>query len=88
MLDQDAIATFPYAKNDTLEQQPAVRCQTDEKLPDPGVNQRDHPNDNANPMHENLDNKQLKISNLEKLFNPQIAVFNVCRRTVGQDSKA
>ena len=88
MSDQDAIATSPYAKNDTLEQQPAVRFQTDEKLSDPGVNQRDHSNDNADPAHENLDNKQRKISNLEKLFDPQIEVFNVCRRTVGQDSKA
>ena len=26
MSDQDAIATFPYAENDTLDQQPAVRC--------------------------------------------------------------
>ena len=26
------------------------------KLPDPGVNQRDHSNDNADPDDENLDN--------------------------------
>ena len=62
MSDQDAIATSPYAENDTLDQQPAVRCQTDKKLPDPGVNQRDHSNDNADPA---------KIANLEKLFDRQ-----------------
>ena len=60
MSDQDAIATSPYAENDTLDQQPAVRCQTAKKLPDPGVNQRDHSNDNADPA---------KIANLEKLFD-------------------
>ena len=38
----DAIATFLYAENDTLYQQPAVRCQTDKKLTDPGINQRNH----------------------------------------------
>ena len=71
MSDQDAIATSPYAENDTLDQQPAVRCQTDKKLPDPGVNQRDHSNDNADPAHENLDNTQQNIANLEKLFDRQ-----------------
>ena len=43
-------------KNDAFDQQPAARCQTDKKLPDPAVNQRDNPNDNADPAHENLDN--------------------------------
>ena len=71
MLDQDAIATSPYAENDTLDQQPAVRCQTDKKLLDPGINQRDHSSDNADPVHENLDNTQQKIANLEKLFDQQ-----------------
>ena len=69
MSDQDAVATSPYEENDTLDQQPAVRCQTDKKFPDPGVNQRDHPNDNADPAHENLHNTQQKIANLEKLFD-------------------
>ena len=67
----DAIATFLYAENDTLDQQPAVRCQTDKKLPDPDVNQRDHTNDYAEPAHENLDKRQQKIANLEKLFDRQ-----------------
>ena len=58
------------------------------KLPEPGLNQRDHSNDNADPAHKNLDNKQRKISDLEKLFHPHISVFNVCRRTLGKDSKA
>ena len=40
-------------------------------MPDPGVNQRDHPNDNADPVDENLDNTQQKIANLEKLFDRQ-----------------
>ena len=71
MSDQDTIATSPYAENDRLDQQPAVRCQTDKKLPDPGVNQTDHPNDNADPVHENLDNTQQKIAYLEKLFDRQ-----------------
>ena len=66
MLDQGAMATSPYAESDTLDQQPAVRCQTDKKLPDPGVNQRDHSNDNADPVHENLDNTQQKNSQLGK----------------------
>ena len=39
MSNQDATATSPYAENDTLDQRPAVICQTDKKLPDPGVNQ-------------------------------------------------
>ena len=42
MSDQDAIITSPYAENDTLDQQLAVRCQTDKIFPDPGVNQRGH----------------------------------------------
>ena len=71
MSDQDAIATSPYAENDTLDQQPAVRCETDKKLLEPGVNQRDYSNDIADPAHENLDNTQQKISNLEKLFDRQ-----------------
>ena len=37
-------------KNDAFDQQPAVRCQTDEKMADPGVNQRDNPSDNADPV--------------------------------------
>ena len=49
---------LPLAENDTLDQQPPVRCQTDKKLPDPGGSQRDHSNDNADPVHENLDNTQ------------------------------
>ena len=69
MSNQDAVATSLYEENDTLDQQPAVRCQTDKKFPDPGVNQRDHPNDNADPAHENLHNTQQKIANLEKLFD-------------------
>ena len=69
MSDQDAIATFPYAENDTLDQQAAVRCQTDKKLPDPGINQRDHSNDNADSAYENLDNTQQKIASLERLFD-------------------
>ena len=69
MLDQGAMATSPYAESDTLNQQPAVRCQTDKKLPDPGVNQGDHSNDNADTAHENLDNTKQKIANLEKLFD-------------------
>ena len=69
MSDQDAITTSPYAENDTLDLQPAARCQTDKKLPDSGVNQRDHSNDNADPAHENLDNTQQKIANLERLFD-------------------
>ena len=56
MLDQDVIATSPYAEDDTIDQQPAARCQIEKKLPDPGVNQRDHSNDNADPADENLDN--------------------------------
>ena len=40
-------------------------------MADPGVNQRDHPNDNADPAHENLDDIQQKIANLEKLFDQQ-----------------
>ena len=71
MSHQDATAISPYAENNTLDQQPAVRCQTDKKLPDPGVNQRDHSNDNADPAHENLDITQQKIVNLEKLFDRQ-----------------
>ena len=63
MSNQDAIATSPYAENDTLDQQPAVRCQTDKKLADSRVNQRGHSNDNADPEHENLDNTQQKIAN-------------------------
>ena len=35
-------------------------------MPDPGVNQKDHPNVNANSAHENLDNTQQKIASLEK----------------------
>ena len=58
MPDQNTIAASPYADNDTLDQQPAVRCQTEKKLPDPDVNQRDHSNDNADPAYENLDNTQ------------------------------
>ena len=71
MLDQDIITTSPYVENDTLDQQPAVRCEIDKKLPDQGVNQRDHSYDNADPAHENLDNTQQKIANLEKLFDRQ-----------------
>ena len=40
-------------------------------MADPGVNQRDHPNDNADTAHENLDDIQQKIANLEKLFDQQ-----------------
>ena len=69
MLDQDIITTSPYVENDTLDQQPAVRCEIDKKLLDHGVNQRDHSYDNADPAHENLDNTQQKIANLEKLFD-------------------
>ena len=59
MSDQDAIATSIYAENDTLGQQPTVRCQADKKMIwYPGVNQRYHSNDNADPAHENLDNTQ------------------------------
>ena len=32
MSDQDAIATSIYAENDTLGQQPTVRCQADKKM--------------------------------------------------------
>ena len=32
MSDQDAVATSPYEENDTLDQQPAVRCQTDKNF--------------------------------------------------------
>ena len=71
MSDQDNIRISSYAENDTLDQQPAVRCQTDKKLSDPGVNQSDHSKDNADPEHENLDNTQQKIANLEKLFDRQ-----------------
>ena len=67
--DQDATATSPYTENDTLGQQPAVRCQTNKKFPDPGVNQKDHSNDNVDPAHKILDNTQQKIANLEKLFD-------------------
>ena len=35
-------------------------------MPDLGVNQKDHPNVNANSAHENLDNTQQKIASLEK----------------------
>ena len=66
MSEQDAIATSPYAEYDKFDQQPDVRCQTDKKFPDPGVNQRDH---SADAVHENLDNTQQKIANLEKLFD-------------------
>ena len=44
-----------WPANDTLDQQTAARCQTNKKLPEPSVNQRDHPNNNADPVHENLD---------------------------------
>ena len=40
-------------------------------MADPGVNRRDHPNDNADPAHENLDVIQQKIASLEKLFDQQ-----------------
>ena len=38
---------------------------------DPGVNQRDHSNNNADSVHENLDNKQQKIANLGNLFDQE-----------------
>ena len=66
MLDQGAIATSPYIEYDTLDQLPAVRYQTDKKFLDPGVNQRDHSNNNADSVHENLDNTQQKIAYLTK----------------------
>ena len=31
MLDQDVIATSPYAEDDTIDQQPAARCQIENK---------------------------------------------------------
>ena len=31
MLDQDVIATSPYAEDDTIDQQPAARCQIEKK---------------------------------------------------------
>ena len=40
-------------------------------MADLGVNRRDHPNDNADPAHENLDVIQQKIASLEKLFDQQ-----------------
>ena len=39
MLDQDSFATSPYAEDHTLDQQPGILCQTDQKLPDQGINQ-------------------------------------------------
>ena len=69
MLDQDAIATSPYKEYDALDQLPAVRYQTDKKLLDLGV--RDHSNNNADSVHENLDNTQQKIANLDKLFDQE-----------------
>ena len=71
MSDQDAIATSSYAENDTFDQQPAVRCQTDKNLSDPGINQRYHSNNNVDRAHENLDNTQQKIANLKELFDQQ-----------------
>ena len=32
MLDQDAIAASPYAEDDTIDQQPAARCQIEKKI--------------------------------------------------------
>ena len=71
MSNQNATATSPYAENDTLDQRPAVICQTDKKLPDPGVTQTGHSNGNTNPVHEKSDNTQQNIANLEKLFDQQ-----------------
>ena len=66
MSNQDA--TSPYVKDNTLGQQLAGRCQTDKKLPEPGVNQRDYSNNNADVTLENPDKTHQEIANLDKLF--------------------
>ena len=71
MSDQDAIATSPYQENGTLDRQPGVRCQTDKKLPDQGLNQRDHSNDNAAQHMKNLHNTQQETAYLEKISDRQ-----------------
>ena len=87
MSDQDVMATSPYVESDTVDQQPAVRCQTDKKLLDPGINQRDHSNNNTDPAHENLDNTQQKMANLEKLFDQQSHSLEYLTSTVERLAK-